>query len=233
MIGGARRTKKRAEAASLLALYREVLIILDRIEHEGVTAVARLNEFMRLPPSEQDPAEFPAISALTARLSVDIKSLYHWSYAIEDFFAHSSARATIDLAELRRIAIFRHKLMVHQARTPMRKRGHVPSSASTMGPDPENVRLVSHPILGGPAVWRGHVRQMAGLNRSVPGLKDEHNLWEKIDLIYRHYNLLPLKDQLWVRNELFGAVGLRSDPPAVVAFALLVALQDYQRQRML
>jgi len=71
---------------------------------------------------------------------------------------------------------------------------------------------------------------MARLNAFVPGLKAEENLWEKTDLIYRHYNALPAGERQWVRNQLFGTVGLRSDPPVVVSQALLEALKDYKRR---
>jgi hypothetical protein len=232
-VGGGRLTKKRAEAASLLALYDEVVIILDRINREGIPAVARMLELIVGPMSKQDlHDEVEITQLLMPRLAVDLKSLYHWSYAIEDFLAHSSAKKVVDLTELRRISIFRHKMMVHQARTPMRRRGRVPSSHRTWGPDPENFRVMSHPMFQG-LLWFGFRRKLARLNPYIPGLKQEANAFVKLDLVYRHFNAIPEGEVQWVRNELFGAVGLWSDPPVVVASALLKALKDYVAARRL
>jgi len=236
-----RLTSKRAEVQSLLGLYRDVLVILDRITSEGLPATAFMDDYMRRQPQRSDAADLAAARTFIARLAVDVKSLYHWTYAIEDFLAHSSVMGQVDLSELNRISIFRHKLMVHHGRTPMRRGGQVATSAQTWGPDPENFRLMTHPILRGASVWRnrstgawrGHRQRMARLNAFVPGLKAEGNLWEKTDLIYRYFNRLPSTERPWVRNQLFGTVGLRSDPPVVVALALLEALKDYKRSRRL
>lgn len=228
-----RLTKKRAEVVSLLGLYRELLIILERITVEGIPAMASMDQYMKRSPRRTDAADVAIAQMLLARLVVDVKSLYHWSYAIERFIEFSSARGKVDLAELQRISIFRHKLMVHQAETPMRERGHVPMAAQSWGPDSENIRLVTHPIRSAPGVWRGYKRGISRLNRYVPGLKEEPNVWAKIDLIYRAFNDVPRAEQNLVRNKLFGAVGLTSDPPVVVAGALLTALRDYKRSRRL
>jgi hypothetical protein len=236
-----RLTSKRAEVQSLLGLYRDILIILDRITSEGLPATAFMDDYMTRQPQRSDAADLAATQLLIARLAVDVKSLYHWTYAIEDFLRHSSAAGRVDLSELNRISIFRHKLMVHHGRTPMRRGGLVATSAQSWGPDTENFRLVTHPILRGTSVWRsrstaawrGQLRRMARLEAFVPGLKAEGNLWEKTDLIYRHFSRLPSTEQQWVRDQLFGSVGLRSDPPTVVALALLQALKDYKRCRRL
>jgi hypothetical protein len=236
-----RLTSKRAEVQSLLGLYRDVLVILDRITSEGMPAMAFVDEYMRRPPQRSDASELAAAQELIARLAVDVKSLYHWTYAIEDFLRYSSVARRMDLSELNRISIFRHNLVVHHGRTPMRKGGQVATSAQTWGPDTENFRLMTHPIGTGPSVWlsrstrawQGQRRRMARLSAFVPGLKAEENLWEKTDLIYRHFNRLPPADRQWVRNQLFGTVGLRSDPPVTVAQALLEALTDFKKRRRL
>lgn len=234
-----RLTKKRAERDSLLQLYHEVLVILDRILAEGVPATRYLDNRLKRPSSRNDPVRFRAALTALSRLAVDLKSLYHWTYAIEDFLADTAVGAKLDLRELKRINIFRHKLMVHQAQTPMRRRGHVPFSAHSWPPGSDAFRLVTHPIHRGSAVWRarsgaawgGYIRKMARLNRYVPGLKEEGNVWVKTDLIYHHFNSLPATEQGWVRDDLFGAVGLQSDPPAVIVNALRQALFDYKRRR--
>ncbi len=236
-----RLTSKRAEIQSLLDLYRDVLVILERITSEGMPAMAFMDEYMKRPPQRSDASDLAAAQSFIARLAVDVKSLYHWTYAIEDFLDHSSVADLVDLSQLNRISIFRHKLMVHHGRTPMRKGGQVATSAQTWGPNTENFRLLTHPIQRGSRVWlsrstgawRGLRRRMARLNAFVPGLKAEENLWEKTDLIYRHFNVIPAAEKQWVRNQLFGTVGLRSDPPAAVAQALLEALKDYKRCRRL
>ena len=221
---------------TLLGLYREVLTIIERIRME-LPGLAMLDNFMRSSTRpgmirSSDPAAVDATmvgNIATGLLNIDVKALYHWAYTIELFVEHSSARDKVDLAELRRVSIFRHKLMVHHAQTPMRKRGLLVSSAHSWGPDPETFRVVSHPLAAGGTAWRGNRRKLARLNRYIPALKGQPNLWEKIDLIYRHFNAIPQADQRWVRNELFGSVGLRSDPPAVVADALLGVLVEYEK----
>ncbi len=231
--GGGRLTKKRAEVASLLALYREVLVIASRINGEGVTAVARMNEIVKGPKTKEDLYDELAITQVhIPRLAVDLKSLYHWTYAVETFLKNSSAKHLVDRTELERISIFRHKLMVHHPQTPMRTRGRVASSHRTWGPEPENFRLMSHPMFQG-ALLSGHLRKLARLNQYVPGLREESNPWSKLDLVYRHFNSIPKPQSEWVRNELFGAVGIWSDPPAVVISALLNALKDYAAARRL
>jgi hypothetical protein len=55
-----------------------------------------------------------------------------------------------------------------------------------------------------------------------------------IDLIYQHYNdITDQRLKRWVRNDLFGTVGLRSDPPGVVAAVLRDALKQYVTRRRL
>ncbi|SRR6266566_447827 len=226
-MAGQRLTRKRAEIATLLALYREVLLILGRIE-TGLRKLERL---------QRDVGKVQTISA--ARLAtmpnlvLDVKALYHWTYTIENFLKQVAPELSRD--ELSRIGIFRHKLIVHHAETPMRARRGVPSEATAFGPRAERFRIISHPLFQSAPVWRGLVRKIGQLNPYVPGLKEQQNLWEKVNLIYRHFNSIPdgSKGSLrnWVRNDLFGSVGLTSDPPAVIAHALLVALQEYKRKR--
>lgn len=226
-VGGGRMTRKRAEAASLLALYRDVVVILDRMDLEGVPAVAHMIKVVKGPSTKSDlHGEIAATQVFLPRFAVDLKSLYHWSYAIEDFLNHSSIKTSLDLGELHRVALFRHKLMVHYGRTPMRKRGRVPLFNYTWGPEPDNFRLMAHPGLQ-PGLWSGQRRKVARLNRHVPGLKAETNLFAKIDLIYRHLNSIPAIDQGWVRDELLGTVGIWSDTPALVGQALLDVLKRY------
>lgn len=234
-----RLTKKRAERDSVLLLYHDVLVILDRMLVEGVPATRYLDHRMKRPSSRSDAAKLRAALIALARLAVDLKSLYHWTYAIEDFLAHTAVGSALDLRELKRLSIFRHKLMVHQAQTPMRRRGHVPFSAQSWPSGSDAFRLVTHPIQRGAAVWRarsgaawgGYIRKMARLSRYVPGLEEQGNVWVKTDLIYHHFNSLPASEQGWVRNDLFGAVGLQSDSPAAIVSALRQALLDYKRRR--
>ena len=233
--GPRRMTKKRAEVATLLVLYREVQLILERIREElpGIGGLAR---FMQSPvvsgiPHSPGP---PAVDATlignvaTASLNVDLKSLYHWAYTIELFLEHSSAKGKIDLTELKRIGIFRHKLIVHHAQTPLRQRNHFATWAHSWGPDVEDFRIVSYPIAAGASVWAGNRRRLARFNRYVPGLNAESNLWAKADLLYRHLNSVPDgPDKRWATGVLFATVGLRSDPAVVLARAFLTALGQY------
>ena len=226
-MSGQRVTRKRAETATLLVLYREVLLILGRIE----TGLRKLEAFQR--DMEKMKTMSAARFATIPNLRVDVKALYHWTYTIENFLKQVAPEVSRD--ELSRIGIFRHKLIVHHAETPMRVRRGVPSGATAFGPKAERFRIVSHPIFQSAPVWRGLLRKIRQLNPYVPGLKEQQNLWEKVNLIYRHFNSIPdgSKGSLrsWVRNDLFGSVGLTSDPPAVIAHALLVALQQYKRKR--
>jgi hypothetical protein len=100
-----RLTSKRAEIQSLLDLYRDVLVIIERITSEGMPAIAFMDEYMKRPPQRSDASDVAAAQSFIARLAVDVKSLYHWTYAIEDFLAHSSVAARVDLSELNRISI--------------------------------------------------------------------------------------------------------------------------------
>src|SRR5260370_41984444 len=104
-------------------------------------AMAFIDKYMKRAPQRSDASELAAAQSFIARLAVDVKSLYHWTYAIEDFLAHSSVPGRVDLSELNRISIFRHKPMVHHERTPMRKGGQVARSAQTWGPDTENCSI--------------------------------------------------------------------------------------------
>src|SRR5205809_3201021 len=83
-----RLTSKRAEIKSLLDLYRDVLVIIERITSEGMPAIAFMDEYMKRPPRRSDDSDLAAAQSFIARLAVDVKSLYHWTYAIEDFLAH-------------------------------------------------------------------------------------------------------------------------------------------------
>jgi len=94
-----RLTSKRAEIQSLLDLYRDIVVILDPTS-EGMPAMAFLDEYMKRPPQRSDASDSVAAQSFIARLAVDVKSLYHWTYAIEDFLAHSSVAEHLDLSEL-------------------------------------------------------------------------------------------------------------------------------------
>jgi len=69
-----RLTSKRAEVKSLLGLYRDVLVILDRITSEGLPATAFMDDYLKRQPQRSDAADLAATRMFIARLAVDVKS---------------------------------------------------------------------------------------------------------------------------------------------------------------
>lgn len=88
-----RLTSKRAEIQSLLDLYRDVLVILDRITSEGMPAMAFMDGYMKRPAQRSDASDLAAAQSFIARLAVDVKSLYHWTYAIRTSWLTVPSRA--------------------------------------------------------------------------------------------------------------------------------------------
>jgi hypothetical protein len=228
---GGRRTKRRAEIGIMRLLYEDVLVVLERILLHQVELEAFQHWFRAGGPGmDAAAAAWQQRQYTTTRQTrVDIFTLYQWAYAIEN-----TVRAfgtPIDLSELERLSIFRSKLVVHPAETALHRALDTPMAGLLWGPSPDQIRILSHPFTG-KGLLRGHRAQLRRLEAAIPGLKSEPNQFEKIDLVYRYYCLISdRKLKGWARNTLFDRTGLRSDPPYVVAQALLDVLVAFRRLR--
>jgi hypothetical protein len=230
-VGIQRTTRKRAEIAALLSLYTDVLVIGRRLAFElEALAVATDCVFGRGPDQSDRDEASSAMFDLTRSISVDVKSLYHWCYAIE--VSLRKAQAGVDVEPLERLSVFRSKMLVHHADTPLFRDGDIVIASVLSGPDPQEFHVTLHPFFRPRMSVRQLVFSLERLNPYVPGLAAEHNLWEKVDLVYRHYIDIPRgTDREWVRNVVLGRTGMKSDPPARIMETLLQALNSYARLR--
>lgn len=234
-IGMRRMSRKRAAAASLLAIYRDVVIELRHLD-------ADTSALQQIGPILWDS---PTGSMVTSTLSKDdiatiwfglsqevpheIKNLYHWVYVVYDFFQKCDG-PKVNLRELDRICLFRHMLIVHSARMPFHKAGKVAHGGTLLAEGWKDQRIISHPMWQGYEPLRGKRHRLREIYPYIPGLRGQSNTWEIVNTLYEHYNDIADKQlQQWVRHEVFGSSGLRSDPPNVVASALLDALREYVR----
>lgn len=237
-LGIKRLSRKRAEAASLLSIYRDCIRVLRRlVGHLRLFAALRQVTEDGNGGQEDGPRPIDTTTSLWVGLSQeipgDIRDLYHWIDVVDEFFKNSKSVA-VDRRELDRICLFRHKLLVHLEDTPLRRAGKSVVSPSMYSADGADWRIVSHPIFLRYDPLRGQRHRLRTLYPYIPGLEAERNTWERIHLIYRHYNAIPPGSlKTWVRNDLLGRSGLRSDPPLVLATALLTALREYVRLRRL
>src|ERR1051325_10223438 len=134
-----RWSKKRAYTLLLLGTYSEVLLIFKRIL-ESLNELAEIQSRIRyeeIPEDEKAEREMLVMRSfdLVALLRVDIKALYIWTAQITDIFKDSGAK--VDLKELDRISLFRHKLITHVHETPFFKSSLTTKSGTTYNPKEE------------------------------------------------------------------------------------------------
>jgi hypothetical protein len=185
---------------------------------------------MRAEGSANTDAAVTAHFEALPRLIVDIKSLHHWCYSIGNFVRRTEPR--VDVAELCRIALFRHKVIVHYSETQMRSSGRAIGHGTRFGPSFGRVEILGHPWPVPKSFFVRTSREFRRLEAFVPDLRTESNFWERVRLVYKHFNEITDSDlQKWARDTLFGTAGIPSEQPLVVVAALHQVLRDYARVR--
>ncbi len=140
-----RWSKKSAYTLLLLGNYSEVLLIFKRIL-DSLNEIADIQgriKYDEIPEGERAERDALALRKfdLIAFLRLDIKALYLWTAQITDIFNDSGAR--VDLEELERISLFRHKLITHVHETPFFKSSLTTKSGTTYNPKEEFIEDVS------------------------------------------------------------------------------------------
>jgi len=226
-----RRSEKRAQTILLLENYTEAVLILRRIL-EGLNELDNL--IARIKARKISDAEKPERERLGRRMSnlvrllrLDMKALYIWSALITDIFKKTGA--PVNLAELERISLFRHKLITHVHDTPFFRSSLTTKSGMTYSPKLEIVEDMYFP-------WDFRNRRFIGLRNLVrkassfiPELARETNRFEQIKFLYRGINKISdVQLKRDVKKFVF-KVGLPTDSPGNIANALLQGLKEYRR----
>jgi hypothetical protein len=221
--GTARVSRKRAYKSLLLEDYREVTIIFRRI----------LGTLQRLQPiQDQVFREGNASTTLvqqmlneTSTFAVDVKSLYLWTAHISDVFAKSGA--AVDLAELERISLFRHKFITHVHQTPVFEKSTTIRAGVKYHLENEHIEVLFHSMFFRKSHFRGMKRLVRRVSLFVPELAHEGNYWNQLYILYRRLNAITDKSlRREVQIKIF-ELGNSSEPPSVLAQALLTALRSF------
>jgi len=179
-------------------------------------------------PSAKQQELLAQITEAQKHLSLDVKSLYVWTALIRDIFRNSDAK--IDLRELERISLARHKFIIHVhsgnrefLRTSLDPRGGIRLSAAH-----EEVEILFN-VRFSRAKWIGFKSVIRQATPFIPELAKEKNQTEQLNILYRQVN--DITDQT-VRRLAFDKIfriGMATDQPGVIAMALLDALVEYRR----
>jgi len=225
---GSRWSKKRAYTLLVLDNYNEAVLILRRIlsAFKELGEVERLRTKPKLPEQQRETLRARQYDLLSF-LQLDTKALYLWTAQITGVFQHSGEK--IDLSELERISLFRHKLMTHVHQTPFFKSSLTMKSGIIHNPDKE----VFHDFYQSFDLDLRNSR-FAGLHTLVqkarlfvPEVGKKWNRFETIEILYQHINRISdRKLQREIMKFIF-KVGLPTDSPGVIADALLEALRAF------
>lgn len=237
-IGGfdvkARRTEKRAYQFLLYENYQEVEVIFRRL----IVSLQQVEKIQaQLWPKEGQPAlphdlqrQFiAAMRSVTETFPVDVKSMYLWTAQIADIYSKSGS--SVDVSELKRIALLRHNFITHVHETPLFQQAVTTRSGHTFHPGNEHVELLFHPFIFKDRYFKGLSRLAKKTSVFIPELKGKENHWDRLYTLYRGLNRIP--DQALrrdVQKKIF-ALGNATEPPVVLAQALLVALQAFLKLR--
>jgi hypothetical protein len=227
---GSRWSKKRAYTLLLLGNYSEVLLILKRIS----TALSEVGQIQnRLSKEEHEISESQKEALVTrmfdllSLLRLDVKALYLWTAQITDVFQHCGSK--IDLAELKRISLFRHQLIIHVHETPFFQASLTTKSGTTYSAEKEKLEDLYQPFDFRNSRFVGLQNLVRKARFFIPELDQEKNRFERIKILYRQINrIADRKLQREVQKFVF-RVGLPTDSPGVIADALLQALRGYRK----
>jgi hypothetical protein len=159
---------------------------------------------------------------------MDIKSLYLWTAQIKDIYSKSGSK--IDLSELHRISLVRHKFITHIQETPYFKTSlHIQFGMILGAKDSDEVKMIFHSL-------RNSKNKFSKLNsvrkKALPyitELKNEPNVWNQINLFYSQINKITKKSiKEEVEKIILPKLGLTTEPPTILAKALLVAIKSYR-----
>jgi hypothetical protein len=226
-----RRGKKRAQTLLLLGNYSEVVLILRRILeslNEIVVLQARI-KYDEIPEAEKPERErlIRRSFDLVALLRLDMKALYIWTALITDILRNSGT--PIDLDELDRISLFRHKLITHVHETFFFKSSLTTKSGTMYHPKLEIVEDMYLPFDFSNRRFVGLHSLVRKASSFIPELVQETNRFEQIKLLYRGINRISNAQLKRSVKKFVFKVGLPTDSPGVIANALLQGLRDYRR----
>ena len=154
--------------------------------------------------------------------------MYLWTAQIKDIYSKSGSK--IDLSELHRISLVRHKFITHIQETPYFKTSlHIQFGMILGAKDSDEVKMIFHSL-------RNSKNKFSKLNsvrkKALPyitELKNEPNVWNQINLFYSQINKITKKSiKEEVEKIILPKLGLTTEPPTILAKALLVAIKSYR-----
>lgn len=223
-----RWTKKRAYTLLLVENYKEVVLILKRII-STLTRLGAIQDKISSSPTtgqtlRQVEGEYHYL--LNVSLPVDVKCLYLWTAQITNIFIKSGVG--IDLAELKRISLVRHKFITHIHENVFFKKSLLTRGGSIFRTESEHVAILFHPFLYSKNKFTGMKAVVKKATPYIPELATENNTWKQHYILYRHLNKITdpeLKENV---KKFIIKSGIATEPPALIANALLAALKKYQ-----
>lgn len=229
LINRSRFSKKRAFKLLILHNYNEVVLILKRILNT-LERIKEINEDLineSLREIEDEKLILEHIS-LTSYLIVDVKSLYLWVAHIKDVMEKSGV--AIDLSELYRISFLRHKFITHIHDQPFFMNHLETIWALMFNFENENVEILFHHHYSKKRFkdFKSIVKKAKSF---IPEFASERNYWHQLYLLYSNRNKISDKNIEKDVNEMITRVGIKTEPPNVIAAALLDVLRNLNRKK--
>lgn len=224
-----RRSNKKSYIQLILENYDQVALILERIGDDQ----AKLSELhlthMKL-GVEKTSDSIKNIIKYNNLIALDIESLYVWSAKIKDLF--EKYKASVNLKELIRISIVRHKFMTHLTNSDLFKK----SASTRLGirynmPGVKNVEILLHPTDISKRELPKLKKIVEKASQFIPELKKESNYWEQLHILFRNINIIKDPGIKGDADKLISRLGVATDPPEYIGEILLKCLKDFKRTK--
>lgn len=185
-------SSREAKRRLALRLYSDILLILDRIGN----GLSRLNELEKLKVQYLDSRKKHGVISPRSKLYkviinsdnyrnylvLDITTLFHWIYIIDDLFNKNSGFS-------KHIIAFRNKFSVHfSGRIKNKKTDRQLMYSNMFGKD--GILLIYLPFFNKNG-FRGFNKTEKEVEKYIPAIKKESNLNEKVKIIWNNIDKLP------------------------------------------
>ncbi len=223
-------TKRRAYTSTLLDNYGEIIVISQRMIRTFndlfETRNLLFNSEPEIPEAESKRL-YEEYRYHNSLIVVDIKSLYLWTAIIQEIYRE--CRVKIDLSELDRISLVRHKFFVHVTKNDKYFKKELQLGKSMyMNPEKQTVAIVLTPLLSKKRKFSGLKKIVKMAQPYLPELIKEKNSYQQIFYLYEHLNKIPDRKVQRKAKEFIMMIGPLTDSPTVILLALLKALKSYR-----
>lgn len=240
-----KRTKKHIYSWQIFDRYSELIIILLRIDN-NLKKYKKYDSFFLKYDKNKDYTKankwLAAKMQLSNKIQLDIKILYIWTNQIKKIFIelNQNKKKKINLDELDRICLIRHKFIEHisdynqtdrktgKLLSPLTRSHQMPYGGFALG-QYKNPSIFFQDITRDPKKKK-YKKQLVSIiskvRRYLPEIDKQANDLDKVNFIYEHLLLIP---KVYRRDakDLINKVGVRTDSPLKIARELLIAFKEY------